>query len=246
MAIQYYLVPYLLNGSRNDFVARVRPSGSVQLAHLARRIVAQGSTVRVPDILAVWENTIQAIEAFLLEGFRVNLGGLCNFYPRLRGVFKGPTDEYDAARHRVHPGASAGARLRRALSQQAILTRVEAVRPLPLLASFEDLLSQTTNTTITPGSIGIVTGRRLNYDPDQADEGLFLINRRDGWEKKVGQVQSIRASQLVFLVPAGVPPGTALRLEVRRRCGSELRSGRLDAELKPVRKPTAHSLQPTA
>ncbi|HUW83231.1 MAG TPA: DUF4469 domain-containing protein [Phycisphaerae bacterium] len=79
-----------------------------------------------------------------------------------------------------------------------------------------------------------MTGNRLKFDPNEADEGLYFVADASG-ETKVSTVQKNKPSQLVFLVPAGLAAGT-YHLEVRARMGSgtsarELRMGRLDSTL---------------
>ena len=86
MTIKYALFENHLTSEPNQFSARVRFTGSVGLDMLAQRILDQGSTVTRPDILAVLENMIMATEGYLLEGYRVNLGGMCELFPRLKGV----------------------------------------------------------------------------------------------------------------------------------------------------------------
>ncbi len=231
MSIKYSLFPNRLTENGNDFAARVQLTGSVDLSGLAQRIINQGSTVTMPDVLAVLENTIQAVEGYLLDGFRVNLGGLCDLYPRVRGTFAGLTDGYDPARHRVELGARPGSRLLRRFRDQAGVTRTEPTRPVPVLLNFEDVATGASDSVITGGNIGIINGHRLGFDASQSDEGVFLIDLADGAVIKVDQVQKNKPSQLVFLVPSALPSATTLALEVRARFGAELRRGRLTAEL---------------
>lgn len=232
MPIHYALFENNLTSDPNDYAAQVQITASVDLDGLAQRMIDQGSTVTKPDILAVLEDAIKACESLLLEGSRVNFGGLVELFPRVKGVFNGITDSFDPSRHRVDVGANPGSRVRNTVRDKAQVVKEETIKPTPAPLEFVDLGSGETNGQLTPGNIGTVNGHRLKYDPTQADEGIYLIAVSDGSETKVTAVQKNKPSQLVFLVPSGLAAGTYL-LEVRARMAgaAELRTGQLDAPL---------------
>jgi len=159
---------------------------------------------------------------------------MMDFFPRIKGVFNGPGDTFDPARHHIDVGANPGSELREAIRAAARVEKVEAVKPAPNPVEYRDVGSDTTNDSVTVGNIGQLTGSRLKYDDKEADEGIYLIADSDGTTTKVTTLQKNKPSQLVFLVP-NVATG-AHHMEVRARMGSgtssrELRVGRLDAVL---------------
>jgi len=231
MPIRYSLLENHLTGDPNDYAAHVQISGSADLNAIADRMTTQGSTTTKADILAVLTDAITTTEGFLLEGYRVNFGGLVQIFPRINGVFNGPDDKFDKNRHKVEVGANSGAELRKAIRQSAVLDKVAKVTPAPIPISFADLHTATHNTTITPGNIGTITGYKLKYDQSQADEGIFFVPAGGGAAVNPAAIQKNKPSQLVILNPA-LPAGD-YHLEVRARMlnGSELRIGRLEATL---------------
>ena len=217
----------------DDYAAMVQISGSAKGDDLVQDIVDQGSTVNKPDILAVTAALKLACQRRVEQGQRVNYFGMMDFFPRIKGVFTGPTDVFDAARHRVDIGANPGSDLRGALRGAATVEKVEAVKPAPNPIEYRDIGSDTTNDTVTIGNMGQLSGSRLKFDPAEADEGLYFVADAGG-ETKVSKVQKNKPAQLVFLVPT-LMDGT-FHLEVRARMGTgtsarELRIGRLDAPL---------------
>ena len=234
MAINYALFENHLTSDPNDYSARVQSSGSVDIDAIADRMIDQGSTTTKADILAVLEDTIKACEGYLLDGYRVNFGGLCEFFPRVSGVFDGITDSFDSSRHRVDVGANPGSRIRKTVRDNASVSKQETVLPSPSPVEYADLTSGETNGTITIGSIGTLNGHRLKYDTAHADEGIYIIDADTGTEFKITAVQKNKPSQLVFLVPTLAPLVVNCQIEVRARFGDEdskLRMGRLDAVL---------------
>jgi len=222
----------------DDYAAMVRvgwasrPPACAEGDDLVQDIVDQGSTVNKPDILAVMEDAIGACESMLLDGMRVNFGGLVELFPRVRGVFNGATDTFDPARHSVDVGANPGNRVRQTVRDNASVVKDEAVKPSPNPLEYRYVGSDTTNDQVTAGNIGQLSGSRLKYDATQADEGVFFLPTGGGAETKVATVQKNKPSQLVFLVPARLAVGTYY-LEVRARVlgGTDLRIGRLDSVL---------------
>ena len=231
MSINYALFENHLTSDPDDYAAQVKITGSADLEALAERMIDQGSTVTKPDILAVLEDTIKATESCLLDGYRVQLGGLCELFPRIKGVFNGITDTFDASRHRVDVGANPGARVRKTVRVGATVTKIETIKPAPALLEYVDLGSGETNGTITSGNIGTINGHRLKFNPEQDDEGIYFVNIDSGAEVKLTAIQKNKPGQLVFLTPT-VPDGQYY-LEVRTRFSesAELRTGRLDEVL---------------
>ena len=234
MPINYALFENNLTSDPNDYAAQVQITSSVDLEDLIRRMINQGSTVTEADIRAVLEDAIKACESLLLDGNRVNFGGLVELFPRLKGIFNGITDTYDSARHQIDVGANPGSRVRKPVRSNASINKVETIKPAPAPLEYVDLASGDTNGTLTAGTIGTINGHRLKFDPAATDEGIYLvrINGTGPPYIKIGMVQKNKPGQLVFLTNSTILAGDHY-LEVRARIqgGAELRTGRLDAVL---------------
>ncbi|VFM97467.1 MAG: DNA-binding domain-containing protein [Candidatus Kentron sp. G] len=191
---------------------------------MARRMRDRGATVEEDEIVALLTDAIAACESLLLEGKRVSFGALCQFYPRITGIFDGPADHFDPARHQVDVGATPGQGIRKTVREGAQVAKVEATKPIPAPVRYVDLASSEIDTTLTPGNIGAIDGYRLKFDPDKAEEGVFLIDGT-GVETKVTQVQKNKPGQLIFLNPPGLAVGD-YELEVRAHPGRQRTANR--------------------
>lgn len=233
MPIHYALFENNLTADPADYAAQIQITGSADLDQIAGRMIDQGSTVTRADILAVLEDAVTACEGLLREGYRVNLGGLCELFPRVKGVFNGLTDTFDPSRHRVDVGANPGSRVRNAVRDGATVVKEETIRPEPVPLEYVDLASGETNATVTAGTIGTVNGHRLKFNPDQADEGVFFVGGNGVPPLRAVAIQKNKPGQLVFLVPGLIIAGSPYALEVRARFGQDEnpRIGRLDAVL---------------
>jgi len=234
MAINYALFENHLTSDPDDYAASTQTNGTADLDQIAQRMIDQGSTTTKADILAVLEDTIKACESYLLDGFRVDFGGMCRLSPSVSGVFDGIIDTFDPSRHRIDVNAAVGKRIRKTIRENASVAKVETVLPAPSPMEYVDLASGQTNGAITAGTIGTINGHRLKFDPGLPDEGIFLIDTATSIATRVTAIQKNKPGQLVFLVPSAAAPATPVELEVRARLGdasSELRTGRLDAVL---------------
>ena len=233
MPINYALFENHITPEPEIYAAHVEITGSADESTIAQRIIEQGSTVTSADILAVLEDTIKACEALLLEGYSVNLGGLVRLQPSIKGVFNGPNDKFDPARHKIDVGATPGQRVRDKVRAEAKVKKDETILPAPVLISFQDVISHTTDTTATLNGIGTIIGHRLKFDPNQPDEGIFFKVAGMPPEEKVSYVQRNMPAELIFINPTTLVPGTQYYIFVRARIngGTELRAGRLNTPI---------------
>ena len=176
MTIDYSLYQNKLTEASDLYAAQVLITSSADLETIADRIVEQGSTVTRTDVIAVLEGAVNAVENLLLEGARVNFGGLFDLFPKIKGKFNGITDHYDPSRHQVDVGATPGARVRKTVRENAAVTKLETVLPMPLVLEYTDLGTGETNNHVTSGNIGTINGSRLSFDETAEDEGIYFNN----------------------------------------------------------------------
>lgn len=235
MSVLYRLRENKLTPSGTDYAAHVALRNSADTEAIIDRMLQQGSTVTRADIRAVLENFASASENLLLEGQRLNLMGLVDIFPSIRGKFEDTDDSFDPARHTLEASSMCGPRLRKAMRTFATAEKLDSEKPKPLLNKITDQASGDVNSVITPDKAATIKGRRLSFDPAEADEGIFLVDVSDGTEYHVlaqGMIL-MEPSRLVFYVPAGLPPAATYALEVRSHLNGvqDLRRGRLDALL---------------
>jgi len=89
MAVNYVLFENHLASDPDDRAAQAKIAGSADLEALAERIMDQGSNFTKLDILAGLQDATKATKSCLLDGYRVQLGALCELFARIKGVFNG-------------------------------------------------------------------------------------------------------------------------------------------------------------
>jgi|GEM_PF-666706 len=233
-SIMYNLVPATMPNLKDSgkYLAQVQIRGSLGFEEMADRMIAQGSSITRSDILAVFQNLELALKAAMLEGYRVNFGGIFDMFPSITGTFDGITAAFNLVANSVDVRARCGTTVRDYVMTNASVERVYISKPTPTPLSYADLGSDTSDTTVTPGHIGTLSGQRLKFNASLSDEGVFLIPTAGGDAVKVTAIQSNLPRELVFLVPT-LTASANYYLEVRARLNGsdELRTGRLGKTL---------------
>jgi hypothetical protein len=221
--ISYYLSDNRLTTKPGQQVAVVQNSGAIGEEELIDIITSDGSGVSRASVKAVMQRLAPAMLMMLKTGNTINLG-VFNARVSIEGVFDDTLDGFDASRHRLKVNITPGVILESEI-KKASVQKVESVKLYPSIEMFNDWVSKTTNDLITPNGHGKVVGKRLKFESDKADEGIYFVNSVSNEETKVLQVEQIKPQELLFLMPNLV--AGSYRLEVRARIsgGLELRTG---------------------
>jgi hypothetical protein len=228
MKINYALHKNPLPGGAGKYRAMIISKSTLGLEAVIERMVAMAG-VNPAQAQAMIELFFEAVEDLLLRGFKLRtaylLAGLS-----LKGNFDSSTDLYNPKRHQLKVTLSPGPKLRRAIRSQARLHRQAPRLRCPRLLTYLDINSGRCDSLLTPGGVGQLDGKWLKYDPADPEQGLFFIAAdRSASRAEVVAVNTSR--QLIFQVPADLPPGL-YHLEVRTiLTQAGLRQGRLDAPL---------------
>lgn len=230
MAIKYALYPNHLTDNPDDHMAIVVDQTSRSMEYLIDIMIGRGSTVTKADALSVIEEYEAAIVQALKNGDSINTP-LFRINASIPGVFFDRDDRYDPSRHEIRLNLNPGSRLREAIELLSV-EKVEPTPPRPVLQVFRDIGSDTINELITPGSVGEISGRRLKMEPEDSDQGVFLI-AADGTETRVETVIRNKLSNVIFTIPDRLT-GDEYEVELRTKMvnnSNGLRTGRLDTVL---------------
>jgi len=229
MSIQYALFPNPLTEGATDQRAVIQNQESRTIEDIIDEIVSRGSTVTRAEVLAVIEEYEAAITKFVANGDRVNTA-LVQVSSSISGIFSDSDDQYDHKRHQIKLNVNPGLRLKEA-TEDMTAEKVNARQRRPQVRVVEDHMSETKNDKLTPGGMLKISGSLLKYNPDDSEQGVFLL-ATDAAETKLGPVIRNKPSTLIIAVPDDLPAGE-YKLEVRSilRYTSAIRSARLGKPL---------------
>ena len=227
MPIRYFLQANPGTPDPNDYFARISTFTNYTEKDLAQDLVNRNVFPNAGLALGAIQSYQALIAEKVADGCAVNTA-LATYRPGITGVFRGPNDLFDPARHDLMPSLQTGPLLRRAV-RSASVQKTKPAWPAPVLIDFTDFKTGTHNATLTPRGIGEALGQHLKYG-DQPGEGPWFVNTATGEATPVETVAKKTKSKLLFLCP-NLAPGT-YRLEVRQ-AGPDgtLHSGHLNALL---------------
>lgn len=230
--MKYALYPNGLTPDPNDFTAKVVDAPTRTLDDLLEDMAHPGSGLTEGEVRMVIAALERCIQKVVQRGENVNLGFLRSSIT-IQGVFHHKNEVFDPAKHSLMLNLQAGNSLQKQL-ELITLEKVTSTLKRPLLTTFHDLKSDSVNTQITPGRIGVLAGGDLKVDMEDPEQGVYFIDGQSQ-ETKVVLFSKNVASELHFEIPDALASG-GYRLEVRNRYkGSQtLRVGSLEQTLNVV------------
>ena len=149
-------------------------------AVLGHKELAERMAERTKQDAALWKYFLDVlsdeVEAQLLAGNRVNLGGLAMFLA-IRGAFDSEDDEFDPAKHKL-------AAIMR--PQKAFREAMDAVVPENVTKGLSCVIGSAMDAVtkrlseITGTNQLLIQGMRLGISPDNPDEGVWLADHTTG------------------------------------------------------------------
>lgn len=232
MSIQFHLVANAVTSDPNAMSARVDTIGNLTDTDLAQELVNRGVVTSKAQAFAVISGYQELIASKIAEGYAVNTP-LVTYRVGIEGVFTGPNDTFDAARHSLHGNFKGGPALKAALDT-ATTQKILKGDPAPLIVSFTNKLTGAVNGLVSPAGIAEVSGEQLKFDPTPATAGIYFVPATGSAVKvPTANIANRTEGTLIFTIPT-LAAGT-YHLEVRRVYGTStratLRTGQLGSTL---------------
>lgn len=175
-----------------------------------------------------------AVRKILLSGRGV-ITSFCEIKPGIRGVFINDDDVFDPKRHSLVLHAILRKDIRE-LAKQIKVKKVPVSDRLPVPERFVDTATQRRDEVISNGMVGELKGSYLKFDPDDNEQGVFVI-KADGSEIRCDNYIHNAKSKLLFYVPDTLTAGEEVELEVRSKLSNtvnDVRVGHLAKTLSVV------------
>lgn len=197
-------------------VAQIENSSSYTLDDLIKLGEKEGIISNPHDFRANVEKFFKMCENVVSQGGNLNLP-IVTTQLSIAGVFNGADDVFDAKRHALKINASAGLALKKAVGDVK-LTKVEAKSKLPNITAIVDRVTNKVDSEVKIGSTVQLSGNRLRFDADDAEQGVFLVG--DTGVKRCEPVFDNKPGTLLFVIPLGTEAGPA-HFEVRSKVSGD-------------------------
>lgn len=232
MAIRYALYPntFRRRQPQQNYVARVHHTQTCDQKMLVEMIRLSNPALPPTMVEAVLEEYCRAVEWAIEDGMRISTP-LINIQASIQGTFADEDERMYPGRQRMVLKALPGKRLG-ALIKRLKAEKVAPKYPCPEPKQLEDIFSDTSNRNITPGGIIRLRGKRLKFDSEDIQQGIFLTRAGHAQPLRLGKAVTNTPSQLLMKVPDDLPAGE-YRLEVHAIVGNstEIRQGSLPHSL---------------
>lgn len=224
--MQYYLQKNPITSDPNDHSARVVVPNSLDLNTIVLEMQRRNSSLTESDILSSLTLFFEVTTDEVSQGNTVILP-IAVIRPSIRGVFKDATDVYDESRHEKRASLSQGTLLAKKM-KDATVEKVTEPLPQPAPLHFEDVVTETINSKVTPGGIGIIKGEELKFDREKEEEGIFFVGDDSEGTFKVSVLAKVTAGTLIFSIPDDLSPGNyTVEIKKSYHSGEKLVSGKL-------------------
>lgn len=201
-----------MTAAQDDYLAIVQDLKSSNRAQIIKGLTGPGSILKETECEAVLKAFFKKLAANLEEGIGYR-DDYISISPTIQGVFTSEDDTFDPTRHSIYPNIVPGDILKKAVKQNKVTT-VEASRRKPTIKNVYDILSDSTNGTITQGGVLEIYGAFLKMDTTDEDQGVYFISTTNGSETRVVRIHNNFPKKLSLIVPADIPADT-YRIEVR-------------------------------
>jgi hypothetical protein len=171
--LEYTLEENQLTEEAGDYRAQVVNVTSFTSGELTDRIMKIGAGLTRSDIASVLEAAKQVIADIIAEGGAVHFE-LFNAFPSIQGVFNGPDEAFDPAKHKIKINLHPGTALRAALAEVKV-KKVAAVLTGTVITSVLDVKSGAINGLLSPGRDVKIAGTKLKIAGDDPSIGLYFI-----------------------------------------------------------------------
>ena len=210
--LDYTLIENLLTPAPDDYMAQTANVRSYTNDEIADRIMKTGAGLTRSDILSVLQAQNEVICDIIAEGDAVNTP-LFNTQPSISGVFDSASDSFDSSRHRVKINLSAGKALRDAVTKVRT-KKVQVADAAPIITEVKDMVTGSVNDQLTKNTVVQITGGRLKFLSEEADNGVFLVNADNAVFRRMEVVLENKPARLMVMIPQNMQVGTYY-LEVR-------------------------------
>jgi hypothetical protein len=217
MSIKYRIEENTLKPG--TFYARVLRGDTVHLDQMIPNVVAK-TALTGHDLKFALSALTEEVAAALAAGNTVVIDGLVTLYISLSGSFDTPDYFITREMAQLNIVAQGEKTLKTAVTDQATYDREIGEIKQPIIRSFLDVATKTYD-WYTSGSIVRLEGDNLKFNPERADEGVFV---HDGSAETRLTVYSVAGKkQIDTLIPGDVSGALTVTVRARYTENGELR-----------------------
>ncbi len=157
---------------RDVYNARVTAQ-VLSLQDVAEKMVEEGSKYKTFEITGLLTHFADVVARQVAKGYAVNVGSLFRLRPSIKGTFDAEEDSYGEGNNNKIVVRTTTGSLLRDVAAKAQVRRIDG-KNIPEIHAVVNGKTMIEDTISSLGTL-IVTGNRLAWDDEKADEGFFLL-----------------------------------------------------------------------
>ena len=210
--LQYFLQKCNI-GNTKSYYGQPEHRGSWDQERIIEEMMRRNSGTSRQMIIGVLNLLEEVVGEKLMEGYRINMD-LVNMALVLKGTFEHEAERFDLEKHQVKLQATEGKGLKKLLRKFVPKRIGQDNSRMPVLLQFTDVATESRN-TMTPGSMGKLTGYHMKLNLQDPEQGLWLINDQNE-RIAITTLGQNHPKTLMFQLPGNLAPGE-YRFEIRNQ-----------------------------
>jgi len=213
---------------KKSYRALIKNRYTCSLDEIVERMVRRNPGLTGPEIKGILEVFMEEVSGVLKEGGSV-ITPLFKARCSIAGLFDGADDYFFRNRHQVRASLKPGSLLLK-MAGQVRPRKAESNLPKPYISQVTDMGTGKVNAILTPGGPVMISGARLQFDPDDPEQGVFWVSESRQLFRAAAVLHNT-FSRLILMVPVDLPAGT-YQLQVKSNLKTQtIRTGELDRPL---------------
>lgn len=221
--IKFGLFKNYLTPGPNDYKAVVQKLDIIDEEALLKEMIVPGG-VTATQASAVLTSYHGAIVNALKNGQDVRTK-FVEISPSIRGVFNGSSANFDANLQYVVFNVLSRKELNK-IAKELNVQKVTVKERVPKLHRFFDSASQRRDEVISTGKAGELKGRFLKCDPNDPDQGVFIIPAEGSAIRHTSFIHNT-STKLIFYISDALTVGDKVELEVRNKLDNRIKELRM-------------------
>lgn len=209
-----------LTEKEGDYIARPTVNTTIRNEQIAERIVEERTEYRPETIANILDLADKKKAEAIAQGCSV-IDGVGQYLVGIKGVFDGPSDKFDPARHSLAVSYNPGQVVRKLFADTAVNV-TKAATTGPIIGKVIDLKTGNMNDTLSPGKIVQVNGSNIKIAGSVENLGLFFVSE-DGTTVTHSELLSANSpTEVTGLIPALADGLYRIRIVTQYASGGKL------------------------
>lgn len=228
MALNYFITKNkLVSSEKSLFIPRTVSNETISNEQFIED-VAFGTTLTIPDVMAVLKALERVLVEHLSAGRNVNLDTM-TLRVQVKGDFSSSSDSYTSGRNWIDIKINPSELLRKQVEENAKVQKLDISKSMPILDSIQNQ-SDEGKDTFQKNDLVKLEGSNLKFNKQMTDTGIFLVKEEEGLELRIREYSMIHKNYILFKMPKSIDIGN-YKLYIYTKLGEDIIKRSFDKQI---------------